>query len=105
MPIGASQSVPVLAGTPPTFAVPSASDTVEVGTCLIVKNGSAGSINVTMVTPGTLPTGDAYPDKVYAVGAGAERWIPVLPDYQAAGGLATVNFSATAGVSAAAVYL
>lgn len=103
MPIGATQSVPVITGTPPTFAVPSASDTAEVNTILIVKNGSASSINVTLVTPGTLPTGDAYPDRVIAVPAGAERWIPVLPDYQNPGGTATVNFSATAGVSAAAI--
>jgi hypothetical protein len=103
MPIGSTQSVPVLTGTPPTFAVPSASDTAEIGTILIVKNGSASSINVTLVTPGTLPTGDAYPDKVIAVPAGGERWIPVLPDYQNPGGIATVNFSATSGISAAAI--
>lgn len=105
MPIGATQSVPVIAGTPPTFAVPSSSDTVEINTVLIVKNASASSITVTMVTPGTLNTGDAYPDKVYTVAAGAERWIPVLPDYQAPGGLASVTFSATSGISAAAVYM
>lgn len=103
MAIGSTQSVPVLAGTPPTFAVPNASEQVEVGNILIVKNGSASSINVTLVTPGTLGTGDAYPDKVIAVAAGAERWIPLLSDYQQAGGLATVNFSATAGISAAVI--
>lgn len=99
-----SQSVPVLTGTPPNFGTPAASETVEVGTILIVKNGSASSINVTLVTPGTLNTGDAYPDKVIAVPAGTERWIPVLPDYQAPGGLAAVNFSATASVTVAAIY-
>ena len=103
MPIGSTQSVPVLTGTPPTFNTPSASDTAEINTILIVKNGSGASINVTLVTPGTLPTGDAYPDRVIAVPAGAERWIPVLPDYAQAGGTATVNFSATASVTAAAI--
>jgi len=98
-----TQSVPVLTGTPPTFGAVAASETVEVNTLLIVKNASAASINVTLVTPGTLGTGDAYPDKVIAVPAAQERWIPVLPDYQAPGGLATVNFSATATVTAAAI--
>lgn len=98
-----TQTVPVLAGTPPTFSAPAASETVEVGMLLIVKNGSASSINVTCVTPDNLPTGDAYPDKVYAVAAGQERWIPVLRDYRQPGGLATVTFSATASVTAAAI--
>ena len=50
-------SVPLLAGTPPTYATPSSSDTAQVGSVLIVKNGSGASITVTMVTPGNLPTG------------------------------------------------
>lgn len=104
MPIGASQSVGLLAGTAPTFAAPASADTVEVGTLLIVKNASGASINVTFDTPGNLPTGDAYPDKVYAVPAAQERWIPVLTDYRQPSGLANVAFSATASVTAAAIY-
>ena len=98
-----TQSTPSLAGTAPTFTAPAATETVETGALLIVKNGSASSINVTFDTPGTLPTGDAYPDKVYAVPAGQERWIPVLPDYRQASGLANVAFSATASVTVAAI--
>jgi hypothetical protein len=98
-----TQTVPVLAGTAPTFAAPSASDTAAIGALLIVKNGSGASINVTLVTPSTLPTGDAYPDKVYAVPAGAERWIPVLKEYRNASGVAGVTFSATASVTAAVI--
>lgn len=96
-------TVPLLAGTPPTYAVPSASDTVQVGSTLIVKNASAGAITVTMVTPGTLPTGDAYPDKAYTVGVGAEAWIPVLPEYRNTAGVAAVTFSATASVTATSI--
>lgn len=97
-------TVPKIDGTPPTYAAPAASDTVQVGATLIVKNGSAASINVTLVTPGTVGTGDAYPDKVYAVPAGGERWIPVLADYRdPVTGLAAVTFSATASVTAAAI--
>jgi hypothetical protein len=77
-----------------------------VGSTLIVKNGSAGAVTVTIVTPGNLPTGDAYPDKVHTVAAGGEAWIRVD---QAAyrdtvnNLVATVNFSATASVTAAVV--
>jgi hypothetical protein len=98
-------SVPVIAGTPPTFAAPSASDTVQVGSTLIVKNGSGASITVTMATPGSLPTGDAYPDKAYTVVAGAEAWIPVLPEYRNTAGVAAVTFSAVTSVTAAAISL
>lgn len=99
-----AQRVPVLAGTPPTFTTPLASDTVTLGSTLIVKNGSGSSINVTFTTPGTLPTGDAYPDKVYAVPAGADRWIPVLADYlNTSTLLADVAFSATTSVTVAAI--
>lgn len=99
----ANSSVPVLAGTPPTFATPAASETAQVGSTLIVKNASAGSITVTMVTPGNLPTGDAYPDRAYTVAAGAEAWIPVLSEYRNTAGVASVTFSATASVTVASI--
>lgn len=98
-------SVPVLAGTPPTFAAPAASETAQVGSTLIVKNASAGAITVTMVTPGNLPTGDAYPDKAYTVGVGAEAWIPVLSEYRNTAGVAAVTFSAVTSVTAASISL
>jgi hypothetical protein len=101
----ANYTVPVIAGTPPTFTTPSTSETVQVGTILIVKNGSGSSITVTMTTPGTLGTGDAYPDKAYTVIAGAEAWIPVLADYRNTAGVAAVTFSAVATVTAASVSL
>lgn len=101
-----AQKVPVLAGTAPTFAAPSASDTAPVGSTLIVKNGSGASINVTLTTPSTLETGDAYPDKVYAVPAGQERWIPVLAVYMdPTTRVAAVAFSATTSVTVAAIVL
>ena len=99
----ANYSVPVLAGTAPTFAAPASSDTAQVGSTLIVKNGSGASITVTMVTPGNLPTGDAYPDKAYTVAAAGEAWIPVLSEYRNTAGVAAVTFSATASVTAASI--
>ena len=99
-----AQTVPALAGTAPTFAAPSASDTAPVGSVLVVKNGGGSSINVTLTTPALLATGDAYPDRVIAVPAGAERWIPVLEEYRdPSTGSAAVAFSATASVTAAAL--
>lgn len=101
-----AQKVGLVVGTAPTFAAPAASDTVTVGSVLVVKNASGASINVTLTTPPTLETGDAYPDKVYAVAAGAEKWIPVLGVYlDPATGVAAVAFSATASVTAAAIVL
>lgn len=99
-----STIVPLISGAAPAFAAPAASDTVPIGSTLIVKNGSASSITVTMVTPGTLPTGDAYPDKAYTVAAGGEAWIPVRSEYRdPVTGVASVTFSATASVTAAAI--
>lgn len=99
-----AQRIPKLAGTPPTFAAPLASDTVTMGSTLIVKNASAASITVTLITPGNLPTGDAYPDKVYTVAAAGEAWIPVLADYlNPSTLLADVTFSAVASVTVAAI--
>lgn len=97
-------TVPSLAGTPPVYAAPSASDTVQVGSILIVKNGSGASITVTLVTPGNLPTGDAYPDKAYTVAAAGEAWIPVLQEYRdPITGIAAVTFSAVTSVTATSI--
>lgn len=98
-----TQTVPVQAGTAPVFAAPSASDTVQVGSLLVVKNGSGAPITVTLGTPGNLPTGDAYPDKAYIVAAAGEAWIPVLKEYRQTTGVANVTFSATASVTAASI--
>lgn len=99
----ATQTLPSIAGTPPAFAAPAVADTVEIGTILIVKNGGGASVTVTFVTPATLPTGDAYPDKAYTVPAAGERWIPVLADYRSPAGVADVTFSTVASVTVAAV--
>lgn len=89
-------------GTPPTFAAPASTDSVATGALLIVKNGSGASITVTFVIPGTLPTGDAYPDKAFPVPAGAERWLRVLDVYSPYV-TATVTFSSVTSVTAACV--
>jgi hypothetical protein len=90
------------AGTAPTFAAPSSTDTVATGSLLVVKNGSASPINVTFVIPGNLPTGDAYPVHVVAVPASGEKWMRVK-DVFSPYTTATVTFSAVTSVTAANV--
>lgn len=102
----ATQSV-VVAGTAPTFAAAAAGDTCRVGShlTLIVKNASGGSITVTITPPVTLPTGSAYPPKVYTVPATTgEQWIPLQDVYSdPTTGQATIVYSATASVTRAVV--
>jgi hypothetical protein len=96
-----------VAGTAPTFAAAAAGDTCTVGAhkTLIVKNASGASITVTLTPPLTLPTGAAYPAKVYTVPATTgEQWIPLLDQYaDPTTGQATVVYSATASVTRAVV--
>jgi len=99
---------PSVAGTPPTFANSAAGDTAPVGDrlYLIAKNTTGAPVTVTLVTPGLLPTGDAYPDKVYTIPATTgEQWIPLLQDYaDPSDGLAHLTWSAPgAGVTRAVV--
>lgn len=102
----ATQSTSV-AGTAPTFAAAAAGDTARVGAhmTLIVKNASGAPITVTLTPPSTLPTGSAYPPKVYTVPAtNGEQWIPLLEVYaDPATGQASVSYSATASVTRAVV--
>jgi hypothetical protein len=101
----------VAAGTKPTFAAATASDTAEVGngvnTFAVYKNTSAVACNVTVVVPGTLITGDAYPDKVIALPiTTGELWIPLRKEYDAGDGTgrATLTTSAQdAGITVAIV--
>lgn len=94
-----------VAGTRPTLAAATVSDTVPVGDRLfaVYRSTHTGAHVVTVVVPGTLATGDAYPDKTYALGIGSvtptEVWIPLLKEYQdPATGVATITVddSATA---------
>ncbi|RPH37050.1 MAG: hypothetical protein EHM90_00435 [Chloroflexi bacterium] len=91
-------------GIVPSLAAAAASDTFEPGddTFLEVANGGGGSINVTVVTPGT-SGGLAISDQVVAVANGARKFIGPFPSRlygdPANDGLATVNFSGTTSVT------
>lgn len=97
----------VTAGTDVTMASASAGgDKVAVGCVLLVRNGSGGSINVTIVRPGNDKYGVAIPDLVKAVGAGVMAAFrldqPDLPD-PADSYLISITYSAVTSVTVGAV--
>ena len=71
---------------------------------LLVKNGSAASITVTLDATGAVFNGQPVPDTVVSVAAGAETIIPVTRDYEnATDGLAAIAYSAVTTVTVAAL--
>lgn len=102
----ATQTVGIT-GTTVTYGAVTTTDTVnpDERTWLEVVNASGGSINCTIVVPGTT-YGQPNPDVVVAVPAGQRRHIGPLPRGLAnTSGLVDVLFSATASVTAAALRL
>jgi hypothetical protein len=93
---------PSAAGTGPVFAACAAGDTAPVGDHLVleVQNADVATHTVTIVTPATLGTGDAYPDKVVVVPIAGEVRIPLIRDYaDTTDGLAHITYSATTGMT------
>jgi hypothetical protein len=79
-------------------------NSIPAGTILEVGNASAGSINVTAVTPGTVDGDLALPNRVVAVAAGATVLIGRLgPVYHQSDGTIHVNYSAVTSVTVAAI--
>lgn len=73
------------------------------GTLLHVKNGSGGSLTVTLVTPGT-EEGLAIADRTAVIADGAEWFIPMRTLYRdPADGLASITWSGTTSVTFAVV--
>lgn len=72
-------------GAAPSTVAASASDTAEVGsggnTVAVYKNSTGSPVDVTVITPATLGSGDPYPDKVVTVPANGEAWILLVKDY------------------------
>lgn len=92
--------------TTATAAAVSASDTISAsdigtnGALLNVINGSGGSINVTLVDPGTTPAGNTTTAPAQAVANSTDRWFLVTPNHvDTSTGLATVTFSGTTSVT------
>ena len=76
-------------------------------TFLHVKNGSGGSINVTIVTPNVVDDDLAVGDRVVAVPAGEERMIGEFPpaNYNQSDDTVDVNFSAVGSVTVAVFHI
>lgn len=75
---------------------------------LRVKNASGSSVTVTIATPGTLPTGDAYPDKAITVPATTgDVMIKISPELYGDGatGLVSWTYSAATSVTVAVYQL
>jgi hypothetical protein len=93
---------------PAPVAADALGDSLPAGnTFALVKNSSAGSINVTVVVPGTTRFEQDEPDVVVAVPAGGERLIgPLSPALaNAETGLVDLTYSAVASVTVAALAL
>lgn len=73
------------------------------GRVLRVTNGSAASINVTVVTPGLVDGDLVLPDRVVAVPAAGTRYLPMQPNglYRQPDGSANVDYSAVTTVTVA----
>lgn len=69
---------------------------------LWVKNGSGGSVTVTLPTPGTVE-GLAIADRTVSVGAGAEKLIKVSNNYIQSDGSVYFDYSAVTSVTVAVV--
>lgn len=87
-------------------AAVSASDTIAAadigvnGALLNVTNGSGGSINVTLLDPGTTGVGNVGTAVAQAVANSTDRWFRLSPQHvNPATGVATVTYSGTATVT------
>lgn len=100
---------PTIAGTNPAFAsAAGGGDKVAPNDhgYLHAKNGSGGSITVTVVVPGNTKYGQANPDVAIAIPAGEERIIGPLPsDLAGSDGLVAITYSGVTSLTVAAITL
>ncbi|CAI9417355.1 hypothetical protein [Nocardioides sp. T2.26MG-1] len=98
-----------LAGTTVTMAPASAGgDKVDGGSdvAVLVTNGSAAPVDVTIAVPGNTRAGQPEPDVVIAVPAGASKLIGPLAEFledRATDSLVAISYSATTTVTVAAL--
>lgn len=75
-------------------------------TAILVTNGGGGSINVTIAVPGNTEFGQAEPDVVVAVAAGATKLIGPFPaalEDRATDRLVHISYSGVSSVTVAAL--
>lgn len=106
-----TQSIRPVTGTGVTYsaATSGGGDTVLPNgnkTYIHVKNGSGSAVTVTVAVPGNAFNSQPNPDTAVSVGAGAEKFIPIGPEYaDPTTGRATVTYSAVTSVTVAAIGL
>lgn len=100
----ATQSVTTAGTTVSYTAVTAADRFVPADHCFLhVKNANAGSVTVTVLTPGT-QDGLAIADRVVTILTTAEAMIAIPPAwYRSSDGLGDVQFSPTSSVTAAVI--
>jgi hypothetical protein len=112
MSLRTKQTLSVATGAGPTFTAATSSDTMRPASNVWVEYRSVHSstTTVTVVVPGNLGTGDAYPDKAYtlAAGGGAGNIVPSelrvpLEKFMQADGVVTITTSQQTGVTMAVV--
>jgi hypothetical protein len=101
---------PTIGGTNPGFAAAAGGgDSVAPNDrgYLHYKNGSGGSITVTVVVPGNTKYGQANPDVAVAIPAGAERLIGPFPSdlVNTSTGLVDITYSGVSSLTVAAITL
>lgn len=104
MALGTVQAI-VATGVTPVYATPLSSESITPGEdqFLHVKNASGGAVTVTLVDAGSTPGASAATNPTVSVPATTgDKMIYLNPNYvNPATGFITVNFSATASVTAA----
>lgn len=115
MSLRTKQTLSVSTGAAPTFTAATVSDTMapESRVWVVYRSVHTASHTVTVITPGTDPFGQAYPDKAYTLAAGtgagnivpSEIWIPLIKEFQdPTTGLVTITVDSSAtGVTLAVV--
>jgi hypothetical protein len=114
MSLRTKQTLAVATGAGPTFSAATASDTAapDPNVWVEYRSVNAASTTVTVVIPGNLESGDAYPDKAYtlAAGTGAGNIVPSelripLERFMAdpTTGVVTITTSQQSGVTMAVV--
>ncbi|MFE7797061.1 hypothetical protein [Nocardia sp. NPDC057440] len=96
------------AGTAPTFAAATTSDTAQVGNggnvFVVYKNTDASPKTVTVTVAGSTDYGQPNPDPQYTVAATTgEVWIPMRKEYNDGTGRAALTLSNATGVTVAVV--
>lgn len=78
-------------------------DKVPPDTILHVKNGSGGSVTLTVATPRVVDGDLAVADRTVAIPAGEERFERVTQEYRGSDGLVTLTWSAVTTVEFAVI--